>query len=319
MYINPTHKPAVSTSQIQKNIASAQGNNQTVIQSTNDLESTAEKMMKILDEKYRKINEQNKKYKDPHGHIFDKYRNPHSSHFRSDLTKKERDAAYSMEIGWANSGQGGQYNFNDAAFRHEAGYNPEQEGIERRVFNRQQVNDQLRELFSMHGITIPNGTNLTFTIDPNDFNLIIGGSEDETLIKQLESILNTANNPRELFFHIMKSRSHDSNQFSNAKLEKFHLVNQIKTVTGYNLKDLEIANGKFLTNDGTDIFDIYKENLKQNPYTKNHVGEALGYYGPLLHELAEHGFDSIPDLTLSILYKSHQLQDIGQSVNYSEI
>lgn len=321
MNINTTYTSVVSNNQSQQNRQNqitSKDTDQTVIQSRNDLVSEKDKRMKILDEKYQKINEQNKKFKDPHGHIFDKYRNPHSSYFRSDLTKNERDAAYSMEIGWANSGTGGQYNFNDAAFRNEKVYNPEQESIERKAFNRQKVNEQLHSLFSKNGTTIPNGTSLTFTIDPNNFKLMVSGSKDESLIEQLENILNTTNNTRELFFHIMKSRSDDSTQFSNAKLDKFRLVNQIKTVTGYNLKDLEIINGKFITEDGTDIFNIYKEKLSQNPYTKDHVGAAFSYYGSTLHNLAKNGFDSIPDLTLSILYEDNQLKDIGQSINYSK-
>ena len=97
-------------------------NSQSAIKSTNEVMTESDRRMKILDEKYEKINEQNKRFKDPHGHIFDKYRNQHSPYFRSDLTKVEREAAYTMEIGWANSGTGGQYDFNDAIFRNEKRY-----------------------------------------------------------------------------------------------------------------------------------------------------------------------------------------------------
>lgn len=313
MNINTTYTSVVSNNQSQQNIQNkmtSKDKDQTVIQSTNDFISEKDKMMKILDEKYQKINEQNKQFKNPHAHIFDKYRNPYSPYYRSDLTKSEREAAYSMEIHWANHGTGGRYVFPDAAFRNEKAYNPEQESIERKAFNRLKVNEQLHSLFSKNGVTIPNGTNLTFTIDPNNFNLIISGSKDEALINQLESLLNTDNNSRELFFHIMKSRSDDSTQFTSKKLDKFRLINQIKTVTGYNLKDLEIINGKFITENGTNIFDIYKEELLKNPYTASHANIAASHYGAQLYELAKNGFNSIPDLVLSIVYKDGSLQDI---------
>ncbi|MBR0611468.1 DUF4885 family protein, partial [Bacillus altitudinis] len=35
-----------------------------------------------------------------------------------------------------------------------------------------------------------------------------------------------------------------------------------------------------------------------------------------LFDLAKNGFDSIPDLVLSISYQNGSLQDIGQQVNY---
>ncbi len=291
-------------------------NCRSAIKSTNEVMTEADRRMKILDEKYEKINEQNKRFQDPHGHIFDKYRNPYSSYYRNDLTKPEREAAYSIEIGWANSGIGGHYNSNDAAFRHEKRYDPTQESVEKKILNRQKVNEQLQDLFSKNGISIPKNTNLTFTIDPNNFKLVVSGSKDESLMKQIEDLLNTTNNTRELFFHIMKSRNDDSTQFTPDSLAKFHLVNQIKTVTGYNLKDLSIVNGQFITDNGANIFDLYKEELLKNPYTAENARIAASHYGAQLFDLAKNGFDSIPDLVLSIGYQNGSLQDIGQKENY---
>ncbi|WP_267907753.1 DUF4885 family protein [Viridibacillus soli] len=146
-------------------------------QSKNDWTSESEKRMKILDEKYRKINEQNKQFKNPFAHISDKYRNPKSPYFRSDLTEAERKAAMTMEMTWARHGSGGQYDFWDAAFRNELPIYMGVEEVERRAFNREKVNGQLNGLFAKNGITIPNGTNLTFTIDPNHFKLMVGGTQ----------------------------------------------------------------------------------------------------------------------------------------------
>ncbi|MEE3607089.1 DUF4885 family protein [Bacillus altitudinis] len=291
-------------------------NSQSAIKSTNEVMTESDRRMKILDEKYEKINEQNKRFKDPQSHIYDKYRNPYSSYFRSDLTKVEREAAYTMEMSWARNNKGGQYDFNDAIFRNEKRYDPTQESVEKKLLNRQKVNEQLQALFSTNGLNIPKNANLTFTIDPNHFKLVVSGSTDESLVKQIEDILNTSNNTRELFFHIMKSRNDDSTQFTPDSLAKFHLVNQIKTVTGYNLKDLSIVNGQFVTDTGANIFDIYKEELLKNPYTAENARIAASHYGAQLFDLAKNGYDSIPDLVLSIGYENGSLYDIGQKVNY---
>ena len=291
-------------------------NSQSAIKSTNEVMTESDRRMKILDEKYEKINEQNKRFKDPQSHIYDKYRNPYSSYFRSDLTKVEREAAYTMEMSWARNNKGGQYDFNDAIFRNEKRYDPTQESVEKKLLNRQKVNEQLQALFSTNGLNIPKNANLTFTIDPNHFKLVVSGTTDETLAKQIEDILNTSNNTRELFFHIMKSRNDDSTQFTPNSLAKFHLVNQIKTVTGYNLKDLSIVNGHFVTDTGANIFDIYKEELLKNPYTAENARIAASHYGAQLFDLAKNGYDSIPDLVLSIGYENGSLYDIGQKVNY---
>ncbi|KAJ0071232.1 DUF4885 family protein [Bacillus sp. FSL R5-0586] len=304
------------TASSSNNLNQINSKGQSAIKSTNEVMTESDRRMKILDEKYEKINEQNKRFKDPQSHIYDKYRNPYSSYFRSDLTKVEREAAYTMEMSWARNNKGGQYDFNDAIFRNEKRYDPTQESVEKKLLNRQKVNEQLQALFSTNGLNIPKNANLTFTIDPNHFKLVVSGSTDETLVKQIEDILNTSNNTRELFFHIMKSRNDDSTQFTPDSLAKFHLVNQIKTVTGYNLKDLSIVNGQFVTENGANIFDIYKEELLKNPYTAENARIAASHYGAQLFDLAKNGYDSIPDLVLSIGYENGSLYDIGQKVNY---
>ncbi|WP_342462149.1 DUF4885 family protein [Bacillus sp. FSL R5-0286] len=304
------------TASSSNNLNQINSKGQSAIKSTNEVMTESDRRMKILDEKYEKINEQNKRFKDPQSHIYDKYRNPYSSYFRSDLTKVEREAAYTMEMSWARNNKGGQYDFNDAIFRNEKRYDPTQESVEKKLLNRQKVNEQLQALFSTNGLNIPKNANLTFTIDPNHFKLVVSGSTDESLVKQIEDILNTSNNTRELFFHIMKSRNDDSTQFTPDSLAKFHLVNQIKTVTGFNLKDLSIVNGQFVTDTGANIFDIYKEELLKNPYTAENARIAASHYGAQLFDLAKNGYDSIPDLVLSIGYENGSLYDIGQKVNY---
>ncbi|MGD7061634.1 DUF4885 family protein [Bacillus altitudinis] len=304
------------TARASNNLNQIDSKGQSAIKSTNEVMTESDRRMKILDEKYEKINEQNKRFKDPQSHIYDKYRNPYSSYFRSDLTKVEREAAYTMEMSWARNNKGGQYDFNDSIFRNEKWYDPTQESVEKKLLNRQKVNEQLQALFSTNGLNIPKNANLTFTIDPNHFKLVVSGSTDESLVKQIEDILNTSNNTRELFFHIMKSRNDDSTQFTPDTLAKFHLVNQIKTVTGYNLKDLSIVNGQFVTDTGANIFDIYKEELLKNPYTAENARIAASHYGAQLFDLAKNGYDSIPDLVLSIGYENGSLYDIGQKVNY---
>ncbi|GAB1306712.1 DUF4885 family protein [Bacillus altitudinis] len=304
------------TASSSNNLNQINSKGQSAIKSTNEVMTESDRRMKILDEKYEKINEQNKRFKDPQSHIYDKYRNPYSSYFRSDLTKVEREAAYTMEMSWARNNKGGQYDFNDAIFRNEKRYDPTQESVEKKLLNRQKVNEQLQALFSTNGLNIPKNANLTFTIDPNHFKLVVSGTTDETLAKQIEEILNTSNNTRELFFHIMKSRNDDSTQFTPNSLAKFHLVNQIKTVTGYDLKDLSIVNGQFVTDTGANIFDIYKEELLKNPYTAENARIAASHYGAQLFDLAKNGYDSIPDLVLSIGYENGSLYDIGQKVNY---
>lgn len=86
----------------------------TTIQSRNEWESESDWRREILDKKYQKINEQNKRYANPKEHIYDKYRNPYSPKYRSDLTKVEREAAYDMENDMLKHGELKIYRYRDA-------------------------------------------------------------------------------------------------------------------------------------------------------------------------------------------------------------
>jgi len=162
------------------------------------------------------------------------------------LTETERNISLRAEGCWLQNGLIGYYDFRDSLFRNisPSSLNINVEVAERKEFNRQKVNDQLKQLLDEYQINIPKDTKLTFTIDPNNYKLTVSGTDDIVLSGQLEEALNTANNAKELFVHIMD------------------------------------------------------------------------YYGSQLSDLAKNGFDSIPDLFLSIGYENGSLQDIGQKESY---
>ncbi len=90
---------------------------ETVIDSNNSYESESDIRIKILDEKYSRIDAINKTKSDPLGYIKDKYQNSKSPYFRSDLSPAERQAAYDNETEWLFKGKAQSYNLQDAAFR----------------------------------------------------------------------------------------------------------------------------------------------------------------------------------------------------------
>ena len=154
-------------------------------------------------------------------------------------------------------------------------------------------------------------------MNPNDFSVSVSGSKDELLLRQIEQLLNTEQNGQELYRHIFKSLDVESSQRSEAAERKYSLISTLRT-TGYDLSKLERKDGKFLTPDGQDVFELYLNKMRANPYEKNYVMAAASHYGPTYYELAKNGFDALPDLTLSINYADGKLQDVGQQHNYSE-
>ncbi|AVK85635.1 DUF4885 domain-containing protein [Lysinibacillus sp. B2A1] len=288
----------------------------TVIQSRNGYESESDRRRQLHTEHYQKVTAQNKMFQDPKQHIIDKYHNPLSSYFRHDLTAQERDIASSTELTWLRAGKANMSHL-DAIFRDKPPIYDDVEVATKKAFNRQQINGQFQQLLSQYQLTMPKDAKLTFTIDPNTYKLGVSGTKDSDFARLLEEALNSENNAKQLFAHIIKSRSDDSTQFTQKKYDKYNLVREIQNVTGYNLKDLQVVDNKFVTKDGTDIFEIYQNNLKKNSYVSDwERGVRNSHYGSQLADLAKQGFDSIPDLILSIDYENGSFHDVGQRENY---
>ncbi|SDC81557.1 protein of unknown function [Terribacillus halophilus] len=287
----------------------------TVINSKNPYESEGDIRIKILDKKYSRVNAINRTKSDPLGYIKDKYQNAKSPYFRSDLTAAERQAAYDNETEWLFKGKAQNYNLQDAAFRN-IRFNGEVEAENAKVYQRSQVNQQLQVLLNRNKIHIPQGTELTFTITPIDYKVRVSGTDDETLIEQIEQVLQSGDNGTELFLHIMKSQSSDSAQFSEEAYKKYQAAREMYDVTGYRLKNLKVVDGRYVTPDGRDLLEVYKEGLEKDPVQKHTASYAIAHYSSELSKIAEAGYDNIPDFILSIDYSNGSLRDVGQSKGY---
>ncbi|QKF66024.1 DUF4885 domain-containing protein [Arcobacter venerupis] len=294
---------------------------ETVIQARNGyVNEEKEARIKIMREYYSSAVEENNQFENPYNHIWDKYKNTSSPYYIQGLTKEERNAAYTNELRFQRNGKdNGNLMLKDDPIFKSGG--PVSGGVietaERKAYDREKVNGQFQSLLDKYNISIPQDTKLSFTIDPNTLKATVTGTDDETLAKSVEDVINTADNAKQLFLHISSSRSDDSTQYNAESSSKYGLVQNIKDVTGYNLKDLEIKDGKFVTEDGTDVFEIYAKKINENPNKSDFTKQmTLGSDGAELAKLARNGFDSVPDLVLSIDYQNGSFYDVKQSENF---
>ena len=294
---------------------------ETVIQSRNGYVNLEEKAaIKKMSEHYMNEVQKNNQFENPYNHIWDKYENTSSPYYIQGLTKEERNAASQNEFNFQRWGKdNGNLMLKDDPIFKSMGFVSGGiiETAERKEFDRQKVNGQFQSLLDKYNISIPQDTKLTFTIDPNTLKATITGSDDETLNKSIEDVINTADNAKQLFLHISSSRSDDSTQYNGASSSKFNLTQNIKDATGYTLKDLEIKDGKFITPDGIDVAEIYTKKINENPKMSDYYKMmSIGSNVADLKKLAKDGFDSVPDLVLSIEYQNGSFYDVKQSENF---
>ena len=270
-----------------------------------------------LEEVYSKATKENKKFANPEQHISDKYYSQASPYYIEGLSRMEREIAYNHEMDYLKNNKLTKINYIDPNLKDLTSIHGYIEELEEKKFNREAVNTQFQQLLDKYSISIPKDTNLTFTIDPYDYKVTVSGLDDKNLSSLIEDVLNTASNSKELFSHIYNSTLDNNSQVSKEKSDKKTLFHEIKNRTGYDLRDLENIDGKFLTQDGTDILELYKTgviNSKNIP--EEYKGMVFELYSGKLTELAKKGFENIEDLNLSIDYKNSSFHDVGQSETY---
>ncbi|MDY0180122.1 DUF4885 family protein [Aliarcobacter skirrowii] len=271
-----------------------------------------------LDSFYNQENIKNKKFKNPENHIFDKYYNKTSQYYKDNLSKVEREAGYKHELQYLKYNKLGNISFLDTNIKDMKATGGILDEALKRVYYRDNVNEQFSQLLNKYGIEIPKDTNISFTIDPYDYKVSVSGIEYKSLASLLEDVLNTANNSKELFIHIMQSNfEYGNNQINRTNEEKYYLFHEIKNKTGYDLRDLENIDGKFLTKDGKDIVELYRQAIiKTNTIPEEYKGLVFESNVKKLNDLAQKGFENIPDKVLSIDYKNGSFYDVGQSENF---
>ncbi|MDN5104838.1 DUF4885 family protein [Aliarcobacter butzleri] len=316
--IKVTQNNSSSTNQSKNTEATSVNISQNTLQTLNLLSSLKEEaLVNKLKEHYKKTNEENKTFPNPDNHIWNKYHNPEYTYYAKEINSIERKIAFKTESDYLEGIENKSLSYDDYILRDMKAVYGDVDNAQKQAFNRDAVNSQFQNLLNKYSIDIPKDTNLTFTIDPYDYKVSVSGSDDKNLTSLIEDVINTADNSKALFNHIYKSTlEHTNSQISKEKSEKQSVFHEIKNKTGYDLRDLQNVDGKFLTEDGTDILDLYKEGvLKSKDIPEEYKGLIFDSYSSKLSELAKKGFENSSDLVLSIDYKNGSFYDVGQSEN----
>ncbi|WP_066359741.1 DUF4885 family protein [Aliarcobacter cryaerophilus] len=294
---------------------------ETFIKSYNNFISDERRAIKNrLEEVYSKATKENKKFANPEQHIRDKYFSQASPYYIEGLSRVEREVAHRHEMDYLKYGKIRNLGAIDPNLKDLNSINGIVDSVEKRAFDRDMVNEQFQQLLNKYGISIPKDSNLRFTIEPYDYKVTVSGLEDKNLSSLIEDVLNTGDNSEELFRHIQYSRPTylgTSEQFSEDKSMKYGIFHNVKELTGYDLRELENVDGKFLTKDGTDVIELLRigvMNSKNIP--EQYKSVAFDSYSADLSEVARKGFENIEDLNLSIDYKNSSFHDVGQSETY---
>ena len=258
-------------------------------------------------ELYNQTKHMNERERDRY--IYKRYFDPSAPHYIQGMTDKERRSCWDAERWYASAGEYVSCPLHDPMFRGIT-VNGLVESEKQKLHNRNIINQQIENILDKNNITIPQGQRLNFSIDPFNYIITVKGLEDEKTKNLIETALNEGNNGRELFYHISQTLKADSPQKTEEIYEKYLLMREIKKYTGLNINDLKVKNGKFITEDGRDLMDIYRNSVRNAKYVDDyHKGSVISFYGSLLNKYAEKGIDSVSDMILKIDWQDGSLMD----------
>ena len=283
--------------------------------------SSGEVCYQILTDKYSKLIEEAKKHDDPELYIERKYYDPTCPWFTSDLTREERSIGYRNEMSMLKRGKVVGANMLDSVFRIN-NLTLDYDGINASQISyyRQLCDAQLNSIFSKNKIEVGEASQYIFRVDPYSYYISVD-CEDAAIKGKMESVLNQGENGMHLWQQINWFSEQDgahSTQISNKlSIDKTWAYREVYRYTGYQLHELKEENGTYYTEDGTDIKTVIREEVWKDPIFPYEAKEdyAQAVCG-CIQEVAEWGWQNVPDMVLSIGYSSAGLHDLGQDISF---
>lgn len=187
-------------------------------------------------------------------------------------------------------------------------------------YYRQLCDAQLNFIFSKNKIEVGEASQYIFRVDPYSYYISVD-CEDAAIKGKMESVLNQGENGKHLWQQIKWFSEQDGahgTQISNKlSIHKTLAYREVYRYTGYQLHELKEENGTYYTEDGTDIKTVIREEVWKDPIFPYEAKEdyAQAVCG-CIQEVAEWGWQNVPDMVLSIGYSSAGLHDLGQDISF---
>ena len=283
--------------------------------------SSGEVCYQILTDKYSKLVEEAKLHDDPELYIERKYYDPICPWFTSDLTREERSIGYRNEICMLKRGKVAGANMLDSVFRvNNLTLNYDEINASQISYYRQLCDVQLKNVFKKNEIEVGETSQYIFRVDPYSYYVSVD-CEDTVIKGKMESVLNQGENGKHLWQQIKWFSEQDGahgTQISNKlSYHKALAYREAYRYTGWRLSELKEADGTYYTEDGTDIKKLIREGVWKDsifPYeAKEDYANAVCSW---IQEVAERGWENVPDMVMSIGYSSAGLHDLEQDISF---
>ncbi len=186
-------------------------------------------------------------------------------------------------------------------------WNPEDwetQELKDKASNQKIISSQMSNILSKNDISLASDETLLISFNPYSYEVSVQGLRDSSKNEEISQLLNSGKNGQELFYYTLQN----SGSVNQDAITKYKAYQNIKDLTGEDLSQLTLKDGNLFTESGTNILRLVKDGIEKDSLIPNDFKRvAYDYSKDLLRQVAQRGFNSMPDLNLTIGYS----QDYG--------
>ena len=180
----------------------------------------------------------------------------------------------------------------------------ETQELKDKASNQKIISNQMSNILSKNDISLDSDETLLISFDPYSYEVSVQGLRDSSKQGTITELLNQGKNGQELFYYTLQN----SGSVNQDAITKYKAYQNIKDLTGEDLSQLTLKDGNLYTDSGTNILRLVKDGIEKDSLIPNDFKRvAYDYSKDLLRQVAQRGFNSMPDLNLTIGYS----QDYG--------
>lgn len=167
-----------------------------------------------------------------------------------------------------------------------------------KTYRHDSISQNMANLLKNNNIQMGENDSLLISFNPYSYKVSVEGLEDLSMLKNISELLNSGDNSSNLMMYALNTQS-----VNQDALTKWRAYQSLKEYTNLDLSELTLKNGEFYTNDGQRVLDILKNELDNSgKMAIEFKGAAYDYTAGLLNQVAQKGWNSMPDLNISLGY-----------------
>ncbi len=163
------------------------------------------------------------------------------------------------------------------------------------------MNAKMQEIIERNQLKLDAEAYYTITFNPYDYSVNVT-DENQNTITAFANALNSSQNSKNFFLYALEN----SSSLNQSSVNKMYAYQNVFKYSGENLQNLRLSDGNFYTSNNENILDVIKNSLQSSFLNSAFINSEYNNTSNLLQNIAQLGWNNIPDLQLSMMYSMRE-------------